>query len=352
MDIESLDESIKLRALGRLLTTKHPYVSLIKAGLDFNQYFYPKDTIGLDRLASKAIELLKLDRDKAWELEGLSYHRNLLNAIGDMGLKSIVDNRGRNSIPFFLKWTAGARFLKDLTIADLRDLRGYIKPTKITLIENSIRTNSRRVDPDFLYTYFIKDVAKPLEKLSSKQIREARANTEPITDYKLGIISTKSESLSWGLKLSKLSSIKHRNILLRVAHGEIYTKEKLCRFKMINSSDCPRCGALENLQHKFIECSYSARIWRIVLNSCKNIVTTDPLSQQKARAIVGAYLDTNPTILTINAEILLRILSLKDDENHLIHPKHFVRNALKYLVRREKKEEIKRNLKSVLDSLA
>ena len=121
---------------------------------------------------------------------------------------------------------------------------------------------------------------------------------------------------------------------------------------MINSSDCPRCGALENLQHKFIECPYSARIWRIVLNSCKNIVTTDPLSQQKARAIVGAYLDSNPTILTINAEILLRILSLKDDENHLIHPKHFVRNALKYLVRREKKEEIKRNLKSVLDLLA
>ena len=39
LDIESLDEGLKLRSIGRLLVSKHPYIKLIKAGLDLNDYF-------------------------------------------------------------------------------------------------------------------------------------------------------------------------------------------------------------------------------------------------------------------------------------------------------------------------
>ena len=77
---------------------------------------------------------------------------------------------------------------------------------------------------------------------------------------------TVSEALNWGSRLNKLTSIKHRNILLRVAHGEFYTKLKLQRFNLIDNSSCPRCGHIEDLRHKFVECAYVKRIW-----NCSNL---------------------------------------------------------------------------------
>ena len=57
IDIASLDESLKLRALGRLLSTTHPYMLSIKGGLDFRNFFDPKDNLGLDGVAQKGIEI-------------------------------------------------------------------------------------------------------------------------------------------------------------------------------------------------------------------------------------------------------------------------------------------------------
>ena len=48
-----------------------------------------------------------------------------------------------------------------------------------------------------------------------------------------------------------------------------------------------------------------------------------------------------------NAEIMLRILSLKDDGSFLIHPKHFLKHAINYLMRKERKQNIKNDLKSI-----
>ena len=351
LDIESLDEGLKLRSIGRLLVSKHPYIKLIKAGLDLNDYFNPIDTIGLDKVASKGVALLRTDRAKLWDSASLLYNRNLLDAVGDLGLRCAVNDRGRASIPFFLKWAAGSRFIKDLTIAGLRELRPYIDPAKIKLMENAIRTNSRTPDREFLTSYFVGSKAWPLEKLTSKQIRECRSDQKPITEFKLGLSVSTREGLSWGLKLSKVTNVRHRNMLLRVAHGEFYTKEKLNRFGLIDSPNCPRCDELESLQHKFIECQYITHIWQIVHSSSKNLLTVDPANYDRAAAILGVYLDSNPVILTINAEILQRISCLKDNENYLVHPKHFVKNALKFLIRREQKRATKENLKAVLSTL-
>ena len=52
---------------------------------------------------------------------------------------------------------------------------------------------------------------------------------------------------------------------------------------------------------------------------------------------------------TLHAEILSRILSLKDNESYLMLPKVFVRNAILYLSKRERKEPIKIELASLLN---
>ena len=78
---------------------------------------------------------------------------------------------------------------------------------------------------------------------------------------KIGLNLLRDESLSWGLRISKLTSTRHKNILLRIAHGDIYTKDKLLRYGMGNDNCCGRCNQIEDLRHKFIECPYTKLIW-------------------------------------------------------------------------------------------
>ena len=59
-------------------------------------------------------------------------------------------------------------------------------------------------------------------------------------------------------------------------------------------------------------------------------------------------MNSNLAVLTLNAEILLRISYLKDDQNYLLMPKRFVDNAIVYLLRKEKNRRIKDELEALL----
>ena len=66
--------------------------------------------------------------------------------------------------------------------------------------------------------------------------------------------------------------------------------------------------------------------------------------------VLGLTRESEPIILSIHAEILLRILSLKDEDNFLIIPKVMLRLAVELLIRREKVGEIKSRLKDLLSN--
>ena len=172
----------------------------------------------------------------------------------------------------------------------------------------------------------------------------SRASKEPICIYKLGAIMTPLEVDNWCFNLKKLSSVRHKNILLRAAHGEIYSKEKLARFGLIQDQQCPRCGLVEDLRHKLIDCEYTKRIWGVAFG--KSNPTGYDLDIENR--ILGAFRGCTATKLTLHAEILLRLTSLKDDQNYLLMPKRFVDNAIMYLLRKEKNRRIKDELEALL----
>ena len=86
-------------------------------------------------------------------------------------------------------------------------------------------------------------------------------------------------------------------------------------------------------------------------DSCKTLLTVDANNYPPAALMLGGYLESSPLILTIYAEVLQRILMLKDDENYLLHPRHFAKNAINLLIKREKKTDTKSELKSVLEAI-
>ena len=70
---------------------------------------------------------------------------------------------------------------------------------------------------------------------------------------------------------------KFRNTQYRLLHCDIYTKNKLFNFKLVDNPLCDRClrdgvEVIETLNHLYWECPYSKTIWTYVEANCKKIL--------------------------------------------------------------------------------
>ena len=343
INVAELDASLKIKAVGRMLATKHPYILLIKNKVRLDNFFEPRCTIKIDGMAIAGLEELTGDRHKLWAIGELSSNRDLLLTIKKTKIRDVLSTPGKNSIAYFML-SRTKMLIGDLTRADLRLIERYIEEVKLDKIRKAIDLRIMgEPRQDFNSSFFTQTNFKPLVKCTSKEIRTARIEKLPITEFKLGISLEVAESLSWGHKITKLTSISHRCTLLRVAHAEVYTKERMHRFGLRDSSTCPRCDESENLNHKIYECEYIKRIWRHYAS-----LIGKPINREPCKYVLGMHLNETIADLTARAEILQRILYLRDDQSYLIHPKAFVQLSLKGIIKREVKSDIKEHLTNLL----
>ena len=336
LNIKQLDDSLKLRALGRLLVSKHPFNTLVKERLNLESYFNPEINLVCDHMIARAVDLLKSDRNKLWGNVAMDSDRHVLAAIGQEKLKKIISIRGQGSLDFFVLWNRGARKMKDISLQELARLERHIDHYKINKLRLAIRYNLRPT-PSFLDSYCIAKSHKFLGSLTSKEFRMARCEDKPHCEFKIGLRLSEAASLTWSLRLSKLTSTKHKNTLLRAMHGDIYTQSKLYRFGMGDSETCPRCDQVEDLRHKLLECDYINRIWRVV---DRHLKTTNINIERDIKSL-AAYPEATLTALTLTAEIIQMILQLRPEQNYLTHPKQFVERAIKNLKIKEGNKKIR-----------
>ena len=350
LDIEALDASLKIKAIGRLHNSSHPFLTLLRAKCDFD-FFEPVGPPGLETVTSKGLKLLRIDRDGLWGNEVLQRNVQLIELVQSLKISSVLDRHGKLSIPYFMIRQRGATRIKDITLRDLGELERYIEVRKIPLIRNAVNLPTLNLNAPMESYVLINGKFKEIVKCTSKEIRASRTRLDPIQNLKLGINLTRPEASNWGFKLAKLTSIKHRNMLLRVAHGEIYTKEKLHRYNLIDNDRCPRCGEAETLNHKFIECDYVRRIWRYATSLTANLISANQnqLPVDSRSLVLGSFVESTPTILTLHAEILQRILYLREEQNYLVHPKTLVTHCLKLIARSEKRATVRDEIKSLLE---
>ena len=351
LDIIKLDESIKLRALGRLLLTKHPFLSIVRDNLNLNCFFNPKIKTKVDSVSAKAVELLKVDRLSL--LGDPSMERNLkyISLLKHSKLVDVVKDCSRNSLLLLGLRVRGAVTIKDLNLRDLNQIKNIL-PTKI--FDEAIRLIATNfMDPTFedQTLYLENKKLKQLSTLSSKQIRLARTEPNPICIYKFGMILNPSEVLNWGCLIKKLSSIRHKNVLLRVAHGEIYTNEKLHRYNLIDSPLCSNCDEIETLTHKIYECEYSQRIWTETFKLTDKLLVTPRPNIEIPQKVLGANYHRDLVALTIHAEIILRLLAIRRSPAFLLRPKVLIRNTLRYLRCKEVSEAFKNKIDSLLSTV-
>ena len=337
LDVASLDESIKIKAVGRLLSSNHPFLELARGKCVLDNFFEPRCPTNIEPVMKRGLELLKLDRNKIWTDVRLERNALVVNEIRKLDLSSVLSREGRLSIPYFMARRRGHNKIGELTNQELNDLTRHIDGNKLNAIRNAkalpIFNNLRAIDACIL----IKGVFKDIAICTSKEIRESRTNLDPIKDYKIGIVLTDGEALTWATKINKLTSTRHKNLLLKVAHGEVYTKERLHRFGLIDSNACPRCGLAETLVHKFFECHYVSRIWQAAKPLIEKLSTRMTQPIENSKMALGMNLNSTLSSITLNSEILTRIMYLKDDQDYLIRPKALVANCLKTTAAREKR---------------
>ena len=351
LDIVQLDDSIKLRALGRVLLTKHPFLSLIRNFLDLSGFFNPKIKSQADSVTAKAVRLLKQDRLKLLGDPNLERNLTYISLVKHSRLSDIVNEKSRNSLLLLGLRARGALAVKDLNQTELDRIRKLLPTIAYEEASRLIPFNYRTLTSEDKTLYLENKMLKQLSSLTSKQIRQARSEPSPICIYKFGMILNPTEVLNWGSLIRKLNSVRHKNVLLRVAHGEIYTKEKLHRYGLADTPACLNCNEVETLQHKIYECGYSHRIWLETLKLTDKLLVSPQPNVDIAQRILGANGHLDKTALTVHAEIILRLLAIRQSTSYLLRPKVLIKHALNYLKVKENCESFKTKIDSLLSDL-
>jgi alanine racemase len=136
----------------------------------------------------------------------------------------------------------------------------------------------------------------PSCKLTSKQIRKLSKNAETTIQSKLLADIGTDDMRQTLVKVTKLKNTRQKNIFLRIYNNDIYSKEKLHHFGLIDTPNCPKCGATETKLHLIYECPQVLPIWNKleeIINGTNTAALEDIFVRNK-----------NATILKIKIEIL------------------------------------------------
>ena len=343
LDLASLDNSLKLRALGRIIGTLHPMLQIFERRIEWSDFCNIR-TRGLsEAFVKKGIELLNLDRGKIDSIRALIGNRNILSQVGERTIQSNLTRAGKTSLPYFIIRRSGAVKIKDLDQGQFRSIERFMDRRWVNVMRAAVGTNLP-LDEDGRFLYYGEGQLRDMRALSSKIFRQARDRVEQRLIFKIGLILTPLESSSWCLKISKLTSVSHKSTLLRIAHGDIYTRAKLFRYNLTPDDQCKICGDTETLEHKFITCPYAQRIWHIVRHTRE---LRPPPHVEPEEEILGAWLTSDMLNLTVRAEILQRLTYMRES-NYVVHPRVLVRSALESLKIKEKDQRIKMNLEDIL----
>ena len=211
----------------------------------------------------------------------------------------------------FLKYPELAGILRDLIALPLniQNVPMQLKPNEIFPLKNNTLVN--------------------ISTLTSKQFRLNRINSDEqlICVYKIGLILNPGEVMSWTGQMKKLTSTRHKNIILRVAHGDIFSNSRLTRFGLRQDSSCLNCAApSESVQHRLFECNSAVEAWR-ELERAKitlNLKTPTDLSLEN---LMGAKDRVGKIELALQAELMHRLAS----GGAVYNPRELIKRVVKYI---------------------
>ena len=324
VDLKDINDALDLKAYSRLQSTNHVFLAQVRDLINSRNFFKVSAGPGLvDRKLRRGIELLNSDREKicSWPPEEVASNVFLRDILLNTRLKDLIKPVGLQSLHYFsIARRIANPLLQDVSQGELNTVQRFLIRQDLGPILNLLLQGPNHLNLNVNMrgrsevAYPVKTgVIKNMSALSSKEIRAARSlEISPICIYKLGPILTPGELISWSNKLKKLTSTRHRNILLRAMHGDIFSNSRLFKFGLRDSPACANCDEqIETIQHRLLTCPKANRAWEN-LEEVKGLLTMNSLTDLTMENIVGAKDNISVIELALQAELILR-LSTKSD---------------------------------------
>ena len=318
LDLNELSDSLDLRSYGRLMTSIHPFLEQIRRLINDNDFFNVTISHPVDNKLRKSLVLVNHARRRMlhWPEDVLLTNTNFINCIRTMRLIHLLTPQGKQSVSYFLIH----RRLRNATVgqvtaAELSNITRYvIYPelipilTKLSMRHGLIFPNGNMARGE-LYPLLNSQKLVKVSTLSSKVFRLHLKSSEDnlICAYKIGMLLTPGEVKNWVRNKRKLTSTRHKNILLRLAHGDIFSNSRLFKFGLLEDPKCNNCDQdNETVIHRFIECPKAIAAWA-KLDEAKIKLNLSPLTDLTIENLVGAGDRLDKLELTLNAELLHRL---------------------------------------------
>ena len=354
VNVKLLNDSLDLRSFSRLLVSNHPFFEQIKDLVDSKDFFNVQINACVDRKLTNSIKLLNENRRKVLDLttDELLANSNYISLLNNFKVVTLMNAVGRRSVPFFLIHRRSPDIcVTDLAIREFDSVARYSKYPQLaegfkSLIRNRLRAQGTAPINEL---YFNRDRAVvSICTLSSKDLRMNQINVEDrmICTYKSGLILDPGELTSWTLRTRKLTSTRHKNVILRVAHGDVFSNGRLHRFSLKDNPGCSNCAEPnESPLHRIVNCPNAVRTWEL-LNEIKGRVGLNQLSDSTIENILGAKDRLSKIELALQAEVLLRIIS--SSERYI--PDVIVKASVRLIYHSEKlNPELKEKLKDIIE---
>jgi len=344
--LNELDESIKLRSLGRLMLSKHPMVVQIRDQLNHNNFLNPKTIIKSDSYLTKSLSILAKVRSRGIKDPRLEGNRTINGLLKNIPIKDLLNSNGLNSLNYFRIRARGLSKLGELAQDDLSNLERFFTDRSVyPVLEKALRNQDWIPNANGSNVIPGKGKLYELSKLSSKEIRQITKLEEPTCLFKAGIILTPNESINYFNKLAKLTSVAHKSILLRVLHGDIYTNEKLFRFGMRDSPRCSRCDLDDTLEHRLNVCPRVLSLTEKLTTMTSKIGNrADRLNADQKEKLLACFKDVDIATLTVHAEIIKLIVG----KSELINPEATLQRTVQALIQKESNVAVKNQLMNLL----
>ena len=124
-------------------------------------------------------------------------------------------------------------------------------------------------------------------------------------DVKLGIEGFDKNSI---LKFRRrCKNTKSRHIFFKVISGDIFSKERMCRFGIVDNNRCERCDGVESTKHLLWECAESRKIWAL-FNEWK--VGHSPTSQGVNEYRDMYWVDDNAHVCKVKFKVIQELIQI------------------------------------------
>ena len=315
LNIFELDRGIKLKSLGRLMVTGHPYFAQLRRLINLNDFFEPRIN-ECDVVLKESLMHLKSDRLQVleWPLPLQTSCVSLMAVLRELRISALLKPGGRRTIPFILLGRNREELkVKELSASALETLIPHLKYQRLgTALRESRSLNIER-DRSELESLYPTSPGQmgDLRKMSSQMLRKLRTGSidRLICIYKIGLVLQPAEVLAWMKQCRRLTSVRHRSTLLRIAHGDIFSNSRLFKFGLIPQPNCENCNCdSETIIHKVLECPVTREAWAH-LSAQKVKLGMISHSAPTIESILGVSGEESKLAKAMNMELLVKILS-------------------------------------------